>query len=906
LNRINAFIILFVSGLLTALVVFLFVRENLKVEPQTLQAPLKVEAYRIDRFPLPGADVYLNQRFLGRTNREGYYARDMTFMQGESYTLVVEKDREGFNYGPWQTSFTVAREEPGGKQRKQKKNPPGPMMDPLEGEFDVALELERAQQGRVSQHEKFHFLAIVDGTMYYTVRVSGKNDEPVPDASVLVNGKLEGVTNLQGRLTVSYSGAEHRRERIEVLKKGEHQWRKEVEVFPDATVRVALDQLLLLDIRACSEMYGSMRGITGVQVHRDDTLLGETGDDGRLSTAYENHYGVDGSLELRLSFPSGYHPHQVRRAYRVTPGLPRLTDSFFAYPADPMPPRIAVLPLEVEEKDPLLRRRARDLGARIEDYLSVGEAFTMVDAAAAEELLWGHELDVDRKTGWEGRPSIKRELDGVVFGSLEKKDGDMFVRVAGMDYRGELVTRLEREVALRELEFTAESFAGAFRRNFSLEGVITQVGEAIRINLGERQGVSRGNKFFSYVTSFDDVQNDYTRRRVAKLQVTETGSEASVCAPELVNEGFLLEPGGKVKRYSEPAGAPRQVLVTLTVASGGEPVAGANVYLDDRWSGQTDAGGGLRLSLPGGTHADILVYKEGYIPVRRELGEQETAVLSVELVRGQSLFLVDSRPRGGLVFIDGQFQGETPITRKPLEVPYGFHLVEVKMEGYKDYRQYLSFDRRKVELTGRQAVELHQDYYAQAEASYRRGLVQQAIETLRTVTADHPDYLRALEFLGYLYLNEIQDYQSAIDYYNRVLDLPGSGYQEDRSVVSYYNIGKAYHRLADSLFYTERARSRVNYLMSVKALKIVRERRGRLPVQDRGRVFQDALFYLSLSFQKLYYITQEREYLDQAHYLWIDYFDYFKPELARDDYFRNQRSVAENYRNEVERLQGER
>lgn len=905
MNRINAFIVLIVSGLLTGLVIFLFVRENLKGEPQTVEAPLKVEAYRIDRNPLPDADVYLNQRFIGKTDREGYFARNMTFTVGEAYTMVVEKDRDGFQYGPWETNFTVDQDEKK-QQKKQKKEQPEQSLDPLEGEFDLALELERAQQGRISQQEKFHFLAIVDGYMYFTVRVKGKNGEPVEGASVLVNGKLEGLTNTQGSLAVFFSGAESRREEIEVLKKGEHQWMKEVEVFPDATVQVALDQLLLLDLYAYSEMYGSLSGIRGMKVLQGENLLGVTGSGGRLSAAYENPDGVDGYLELRVVLPEGFSPPRLRRTYRITPDLPRLADSFFGYPREPVPPRIAVLPLEVGEADPLLQRRARDLGSRIEDYLSVGAAFGMVDSTMANELFRGVEMKVGRSSGWEDRPLIKRELDGAVFGSLEKKNGDMYVKLAGVDYRGEIVSELAREVALRELESVAESFAEAFRRSFSFEGVITQVGETIRINLGERQGVSPRNKFYSYVTYLDEIRNEYARKRVAKLQVVETGSDMSICEPETVSEGFLLEAGGKVKRYSEPAGVPRQVPVNVAVTSEGEPVTGANVYIDDRWEGQTDAEGRLQLSLPGGAQADVLVYKEGFIPVSTELDARDAGMFTVELVRGQSQLLVDSRPRGALVFVDGRFQGETPLTRKPIDVPYGFHLVELKMDGYKSYREYLNFDRKKVTLTGRDAVELHRDYYAQAERSYRGGFIQSAIDSLRKISPDHPDYQRALEFLGYIYLNEVKDYEAAIQHYNLVLDLPDSGYQENQSIISYYNIGKAYYHLADSLFYTDRSRSSVNYLMSVKAFQIVRERRGNIPVQERSRVYQDALFYLSASFQKLFYVTYEREYLDQARYLWTDYFDYFRPEFLRDDYFRNQRSVAENYRKEVERLRGER
>ena len=143
MNRINTFIVLAISVFLTILVVYLFVNEQAQHEPEVITALLKVEVYRVDRFSLPEADIYLNQRFIGRTDYKGFFLTDINLIVGESYTLRIEKERDGYVYEPWETNFKVAPER---KKRREKKEEPGERLPSLEGEFDVLTELERAER----------------------------------------------------------------------------------------------------------------------------------------------------------------------------------------------------------------------------------------------------------------------------------------------------------------------------------------------------------------------------------------------------------------------------------------------------------------------------------------------------------------------------------------------------------------------------------------------------------------------------------------------------------------------------------------------------------------------------------------------------------------------------------------
>ena len=147
MNRINTFIVLAISVFLTALVLYLFVKEQVQPEAETVTVPLKMEVYRLDRNPLPAADVYLNQRFIGRTDWKGFFNIDIDLTVGESYTLRIEKDREGYVYGPWETSFRAAADR---KKKRERKEEPEEQKPSLEGEFDVLAEIEKAELGRAT------------------------------------------------------------------------------------------------------------------------------------------------------------------------------------------------------------------------------------------------------------------------------------------------------------------------------------------------------------------------------------------------------------------------------------------------------------------------------------------------------------------------------------------------------------------------------------------------------------------------------------------------------------------------------------------------------------------------------------------------------------------------------------
>jgi hypothetical protein len=903
MNRINTFIVLAISTFLTLLVLYLFVREQVQPETETVTVPLKMEVYRQDRNPLPSADVYLNQRFLGRTDQSGFFRMDIDLVVGENYTLRIEKENDGYVYGPWETSFRTAAER---KKRREREEEPETLLPSLEGEFDVLTEIEKAELGRATLYDKYYFLAILDGNMYYTIRVSGVGGRNVGGAAVIVNGSVEGYTDDSGFYSVTYEGDAVRRDTVQVIKEGEHIWRKSVDVFPSHHLDVDLSSMLLIDLYAYTEDYDVLKGIRGAQVFVNEQWIGKTGRSGYLAYPYENDQGVDGELSLRIEYPEGHYPEMEETRFVVQSDLQRLTHAGFSYNRQPPAPRIAVVtPLIDDRRDALLLRRADELRRGLEDHLSRGGVFSTVSGREVTNLFEQFGLSIGKNgTDWSEIPFLKNEVDGIIFGGLSSVDGLYRVELYGIDYTGKIIGQMERSASLRSFQLLPDFFVQQFKSNFPYEGSIRAIDGNIQLNIGWRHGVEVNDKFYSLLNYYDTIKQDYSTRRVAKLRITEVAADTSSAELETITEGHLLEPGEKVKRFSEPAQALRQLPVTLEVTSGKNRIPAANIYIDDQWTGQTDDRGIMTLTLTESATADVLVYKEGFIPVKIDIKVQvDENLYRVNLQRGSTQLTVDSEPQGALLFINDEFIGNTPFDRKPVELPYGFHRIELKLEGYKDYSQYLKFSERKMDLTRERRIVLYEDILGQAEQTYDEGELDETLRILLRVDETHPDFVKAMEFCGYIYLRHFRQYEEAIACYSRAIDL--SRKSTETSVLSYYNYGQACYNRAEELYYNSSLTAQSYYQLALEVLNVVKERRSRLLSSGREQIYQDVLFYVAVSHQKLYYLTNLKEYLTGAHYSWIDYFDFFDNNLFKDSYYEDQHRIAESYREEIKRLQSD-
>jgi len=107
--------------------------------------------------------------------------------------------------------------------------------------------------------------------------------------------------------------------------------------------------------------------------------------------------------------------------------------------------------------------------------------------------------------------------------------------------------------------------------------------------------------------------------------------------------------------------------------------AGAEVYVDGEYQGITP----LNITVSPGAHSVQLTrpgYEDYSTTVTVEAGK--TVILTVSLTPKPGTLVVDSTPSGASVYVDGSYQGTTPLTVK---VQPGPHEVNVTLKGYEPY-----------------------------------------------------------------------------------------------------------------------------------------------------------------------------------------------------------------------------
>ena len=892
------------------MVVYKYIDSKIKKEPQKISVPLRIEVYRADRNPLPDADIYLNQRFIGRTDDNGIFSKNVEIVVGQKYTIRIEKDRDGYFYGPWETHFIPTAKSEKKKQKvipkQENKTEEIGNMSNLEGESDILTEINRAKLGIASIYERYHFLAILPGYMFYQIKVLSHDGKVIEGADVIVNDKFEGETDKNGEFLVKYEGNSTRIEKIEIAKEGEHLWIDKVRINPNAIVTIELNKMLIIDLLVLTENYDVVQGISGSKVYIKDELMGVTKSDGFIEFKYKNEKGVDGYLKIRIEFPSGYIPRYVTRTFFIKKDLPKLIIHSFTNSKYPPKPKISVIPFMVEGKNKnvaFLERNAIFLTRRVEDFLNSNKIYQIVSSEKTMKLFNQFDMKIGESALWKDIPILKKAVDSIIIGELKKNGKLIDINVKAINYDGLIILKKESRVSLRELKRISEEIPKDFMRRFQVEGSIISVSKNVYINLGSRHGIERGDIFYGYKNYFDKGTNKYERKRVVKLKVVERSSNISACEVESIMEGYLLEPGLKVKRSREIISKQGQVDIKLKVIEKGKPVPFANVYIDEKWKGQTDINGVISLRAISFTDMDILVYKDGYIPYRDEIKvEDKSKSIKIYMKKGVCKLYIDSSPQGAILHIDGRYIGITPVKKEPIILDYGFHLIEVEMEGYRPYKEYLKLSSPKMNLIGDRSIKLYRDYYRIAETYYERNNVELTIETLKKIEPDHPDYLNALNFLGYIYLNDKKDFIASIEYYNRYLRYADKLGKTGHQIFIYYNLGQAYFNLAEKFYYSDEKFALQNYKNALSNFSIVKNKNYLLPSDQKKTTFINSLFYLAVSYQKLYYLTSDSDFLLKAHNSWVDYFDFFDENLTKREFYNNQYRIAKLYFDEIERI----
>jgi tetratricopeptide (TPR) repeat protein len=823
---------------------------------------LEVKA-TLDGGPAAEAQVVVDGAEVGSTGDDGTYSGALRKKPGSEVRVSVIMNAPGYKVEPWEDSFV--------------------MRTPAKGAVDA-----------------YPFEAELKAVKYITFSVTEKG-APVEGAAVKVGGKKVASTDAEGQFVYEYKSMPGKGFRLDVRKKGFAPWRKTRKVEPGQVVAVSLHKESLLTIKPLTEEYGRTKGMAGVPVSINGKRVGKTNSKGYYTYVYRGEPGK--KVRVSLSTP-GYLPSSWKGSVKLEG---RHTVKRYFYPVAPRPIRAAIYGyasnMPDEDLSGILRRIEDAVGNNLFSYM----VFEEVPSDALKASIKKAKTDIGRMTtkGWEDT-ALMGTVDAVILGSVGKTENGFVIETKAYNYDGKLVLgHISPARGERDVKRVAKDVVKAFIGQFPFEGTITAVeGDAYKINLGSSDyKLRRGAEFALMAPSKAANGKIKGYAEAGTLRLKKTRSTESWGEVVEVKKGKKAAAGYRVVRRTaseEEKRAAEHSFVLL--AKGGVPpdvdrLGGVNVYLNDAWVATTGSDGKAVVPVKLGRTYDVVLYRHGYRQMSGRVkagedGELKEYVLEVN----NAMFKVDSRPSGAEVFMDGVSVGKTPIT-DGRRVNFGFHTLRLSAGGdIRDWEEVVEFNRKVVELTGKNSIKMHRDYLKIADRARAGGDTDKAISAYLKAGDDHPDYSDARYRLAQLYMDDKNDYPAAAREFENVLSVPENEQLIYKQyAVTYTNLGHAYYEMGNALIREDRGTAAEHLSDAVRNLDMAKQNTRFLPTKHYDEAVHDTYYYSALSYHKLYLLTRKDALLEKADMAWREYFDFFPEKLEGQSAFTEIRASAEKY-----------
>jgi len=824
--------------------------------PKPVNVDLAV-AVTLDGRALADADVVVDGASIGKTDAKGLFAQTIAKLPDHPVKIEVKKEGKKVRLATWTQTFTVKANKDAVAHEKQS--------------FSVAM-------------ERFVVVAVTH------------EGAPVEGAKVFAAGKDAGVTGADGTLQVAFgkwpaAGVRlaARKEGLgeaEVTYKGESGDQVDMPLYAEAIIRV----------EAVEERNGVTKPIAGAAVAVAGRDVGKTGANGIYT--YHQKGKLGNTVPVRIGAP-GYVPSSFTHPVKLGGAV---TLRQFFYSAAPTQPRAAVFGFSANTRGEDISDVVKTIEPRFVEALFGEKAFKQVPTETAKNLAKRSKLNFSKlKTaGWRGTP-LAEAVDVLVFGSVSRGNDDTYVVEASFyEPDGKLVMSqavvLSSTGSWRVGRAMSELVSNSLS-SYPFSGVVTGTNDnGAQINLGRAQFDLSSDDVFILKSVKRDPEGrisgyadggTYKVARAGENQ-TEIRADSSGIPAKLGDRVVRLNSSGSSKQD----GADR---VTFSVTGGkggdGEPLAGANLYIDERWVGTTDRKGEATTQLRLGHKYKLIVYHHGYEQASKTIEPEKAGEnFRFALTSFSSDFTVESDPSGATVYLDDARIGTTPMT-KAYPVTLGFHTVRVEGgSGYRAWEEVLEFDKPEEALTGSRMVTLYKDFLKAGEKAEEAGQTDEAIRLYSAAPKEHPDYAELHNRLGQLYLDDKHDVDHAVAEFERVQAIPEV--QElvfKQYAVVYTNLGKAYYVKGESLAKTKRNEALEYFAKAVKALERARENTRFFPDDRHDEAVHDTYYYRALAYQNLYQITGREALRSNVEAAWNEYIDFFPEKLRGNPDFERLR-----------------
>jgi tetratricopeptide (TPR) repeat protein len=677
------------------------------------QVELDVEVnVTLDGKPASQAKVLLDSVELGATDSDGYFLKRIMRQPGAEIFVAVQKEATGYDIEPWKDSFVVK------------------------------LPKQRAV-------DRYPFKVVLKATKFFTLYVT-ENDEPLEDASIRIQDKVNAKTDESGEYVHNCQVLPKKGLKVRVSKKGYTTWQKRVRVEPGERVEVSLSRKkkvakvpaaevpaeeapaveapvakaptaktsaekapaaeepvpktpvakappttakvteATVSITARTEAYGVSKGIPDVVVHIDDKQVGKTNPNGVFSYVYKGKPGTEAQLKLTAA---GYIPQQWRTSIKLE-GEQHI-HRFFS-PAKPQPIKVGIFGYVNNTPEEDLSEILSMIEKSLSDNLSMYSSLLEVPKPKLREEMLETSLDMETAAteGWQHTPLIK-SVDMIIAGSVTKDGQGMTIETTVNFSDGDtILSQINKVSKKKHIENTVKLIVNNIIDQFPFEGTIDAVqDDRCRINLGKLDyKIRRGNEFKYMAADLDESGRVKGYLEAGMLIVKENDETSSWAEIAALNQGEEINIGDKVVRrvYLEEEREVAKDSFVLLAKGGsspdGTPLWGVNVYLNNTWVGTTGSKGRVEIPVCLYREYDILLSRYGYQPLRD--------TISVDQSRQVKEFSLDVAT--ALFKVESQpseadvFVDGVTIGKTPLldgkPVNFGFRKVTLSVGG--DYRDW--------------------------------------------------------------------------------------------------------------------------------------------------------------------------------------------------------------------------
>ncbi len=830
---------------------------------------LKVTA-RLDGQPVASAKVTVDNEEQGQTGADGTFSRTIKKKPGADVEVaVVAKELPGYRIKPWKGSFL--------------------MKLPKSGSIDT-----------------YALAADLEATRFITIKATEKG-APVQDAVVLVAGAEAGKTDAQGLFVYEYKDQPTAGLDLSVTKSGYAVWRKTGPVEPGFTLEAALSKRVIVTVSAFMEEYGQTSGIPGVSVSINKKTAGKTDAKGVFTYTYDGEPGKKAQLSLSA-------PGSIPETWKTTITLEgEVAIERYFYPTTPKRIRTGIYRFSGNTPNVDLREVVAQTETALAAQLFKNACFREVPSQALQTDIKRARLNIDKiiVKGWR-ETTLRKTVDMIVLGSVAKDEKGYLIETKFYTSGGKLIlSQLARAKSSGDINSAAREIAAAVLERFPFEGTVVSVDdERYRINLGKTDyRISKGTDFTLMSPKLNAAGKVSGYSELGRLRVKKTEGNGSWTEVLDLKKDGKIELGDRVVRRFYHEGEDEGRNVFILSAKGGvppdvSPLAGVNIYVNNEWLGSTGSDG--RAEVPVRLHKNftLVLYRHGY--------QQATETVKIEKSRdtkeftlavNNAVFKVESEPSGAEVFVDGEKLGTTPI-REGKPVTLGFHTVKVSVGGdYRDWEEVVEFSKKEENRTGSAKINLPKDYLKIGARAEQKGDFDAAIKAYQSTEKGHPDYSETHHRLAQVYLDDKNDFDSAIREFENVLSLPENQQLVFKQFsVAFMNLGHAYYEKGSALVAKDKDAAAQSFAKAIQNLQKAKQNTRFFPNERYDEALHDTYYYTALSYHKLYQLTRKANLLNDANLAWREYFDFFPKKLEGNSAFEQARASAQKYWDQIKDL----